>query len=162
MLKPTLCEPTLFKYVYMSNNFFTLIWAPFLVKLFHKAENLVLCDKIKSKWQSKLWVLLNTYIVSHYKPSVRVIELVSHTTYVVFFLILYVKWRDLQFKVDSERQIFWETFHCNFYLLSEFLPVICWEEIVAEIFFVFCFDVWGSNPGFSSNKPTHYPLDHGD
>ena len=29
------------------------------------------------------------------------------------------------------------------------LPEICWEEIAEE-------------PGFSSNKPTHYLLDHGD
>ena len=52
------------------------------------------------------------------------------------------KWRDLQFKVDSEWQIFWETYHGKFYLLSEFLPEICWEEIAEEILFVFCFDVW--------------------
>ena len=29
-------------------------------------------------------------------------------------LILYIKWRGLHFKVGSERQIFWETFHRNF------------------------------------------------
>ena len=52
------------------------------------------------------------------------------------------KWRDLQFKVDSESQIIWETFHSKFYLLSEFLPEICWEEIAEKILFVFCFDVW--------------------
>ena len=28
------------------------------------------------------------------------------------------------------------------YLLSEFLPEICWEEIAEEILFVFRFDVW--------------------
>ena len=30
--------------------------------------------------------------------------------------------------------------------------------------FIIRFDVWpgGSNPGFSSNKPTHYLLDHGN
>ena len=63
-----------------------------------------------------------------------------------------------KFKVDSERQIFWETFHGIFILLSEFLPEICWEKIAEEILFVF----WGSNPGFTSNKPTHYLLDYGD
>ena len=74
------------------------------------------------------------------------------------------KWRDLQFKVDSERQIFGETFHGSINLLSEFLPEICWEEIAVEILFVFRFWclAWDSNPGFSSNKPTHYLLDHGD
>ena len=30
-----------------------------------------------------------------------------------------------------------------------------------NIFFFWCL-VWGSNPGSSSNKPTHYLLDHGD
>ena len=56
-------------------------------------------------------------------------------------LILYISGGALQFKVDSERQIFWETFHGNFNLLSEILPEICWEEIAEEILFVFCFDV---------------------
>ena len=43
--------------------------------------------------------------------------------------------------------------------------LICWEEIAEEILFVFRLDVWPgtrTNPGFSSNKPTHYLLDHGD
>ena len=51
------------------------------------------------------------------------------------------KWRDLQFKIDYERQIFWETFHGNF-IYSEFLPEICWEEMAEKILFAFCFDVW--------------------
>ena len=53
---------------------------------------------------------------------------------------------------------FWETFHGNF-ICSEFLP-----EISEDILFVFCFRclAWGSNPGFTSNKPTHYLLDYGD
>ena len=55
----------------------------------------------------------NTYIIGHYNPSVRIIDLVSHTTYVVCVNFI-DKWRDLQFKVGSERQIFWETFHGNF------------------------------------------------
>ena len=31
--------------------------------------------------------------------------------------------------VDTGRQIFWEAFSWQIYLLSEFLPEICWEEI---------------------------------
>ena len=105
---------------------------------------------------------IHTYIIGHYNPSVGIIDLVSHTTYVVCINFIH-KWRDLQFKVDSERQI-WETFHCNFILHSEFLPEFCWEEIAEEIVFVsrFWCLAWDSNPGFSSNKPTHYLLDHGD
>ena len=49
--------------------------------------------------------ILHTYINGHYKPSVRIIDLVSHTTYVVCVNFIH-KWRDLQFKVDSERHIF--------------------------------------------------------
>ena len=45
------------------------------------------------------------YIIGHYHPSVRIIDLVSPTTCVVCANFIY-KWQDLQFKVDSERQIF--------------------------------------------------------
>ena len=37
-----------------------------------------------------------TYIIGHCNLSVRIIDLVSHTTYVIFIY----KWRNLQFKVD--------------------------------------------------------------
>ena len=47
-----------------------------------------------------------TCINGHSNPSVRIIDLVSHTIYVVCVLIFIHKWRDLQFKVDSERQFF--------------------------------------------------------
>ena len=105
---------------------------------------------------------IHTYIIGHCNPSVRIMDLVSHTTYVVCVNFIH-KWRDLLFKVDSERQT-WETFHGNFIYSLKFLPEICWEEIAVEILFVFRFDLW---PGtrtlaFSSNKPTHYLLDHGD
>ena len=46
-----------------------------------------------------------TYIMANYNPSVRIIDLVSHTAYVVCVNFIH-KWRDLQFKVHSERQIF--------------------------------------------------------
>ena len=46
-----------------------------------------------------------TYIIGHYNRSVRIIDLVSPTTYVVCVNFIH-KWRDLQFKVDSERQLF--------------------------------------------------------
>ena len=47
---------------------------------------------------------IHTYIIGH---SVRIIDLVSHTTYVVCvnFMLIH-NWRNLLFKVDSERQIF--------------------------------------------------------
>ena len=68
------------------------------------------------------------------------------------------------FKVDSEQQIFWEIFPGQVYLLSEFFPEIRWEEIAEENTFCILFWClsWGSNPGFTPNKPTHYLLDYGD
>ena len=108
----------------------------------------------------------------------------SHYLCCVWVNFIY-KWRDLQFTVNSERQIFCETFHGNFiysqsfcqkpaerkppkkyfswqfYLLSEFLPKICWENVAEEIFSFLC-PTWGLNPGFKSNNPTYYLLDYGD
>ena len=46
---------------------------------------------------------IHTYIIGRYNPSVRIIDIVSHTTYVVCVNFAH-KWRDLQFKVDSEKQ----------------------------------------------------------
>ena len=54
--------------------------------------------------------LRQTYIIGHYNPSVRIIDLVSHTTYVVCANFIHMWW-DLQFKVGSEIQIFGKTFH---------------------------------------------------
>ena len=50
-------------------------------------------------------VKIHTYIIGYYNPSVRIIDLVSHTTYVVCVNLIH-KWRDLQFKAVSEQQIF--------------------------------------------------------
>ena len=44
---------------------------------------------------------IHIYIIGYYNPSVRIINLVSHTTYLVFVNFIH-KWRDLQFKVDSQ------------------------------------------------------------
>ena len=69
----------------------------------------------------------------------------------------------LQFNIDSERQIFRETFSWQVYLLLEFLPEICWEEISKEIF---AFHIssrcltWDLN--FTSSKKIHYLVDYGD
>ena len=67
---------------------------------------------------------IHTYTIGHYNPSVRVIDLVSHTSYAACVRFIH-KWRDLQFKIDSERQIFCETFHGNFLFDAQsFLPEI--------------------------------------
>ena len=48
---------------------------------------------------------IHTYIIAHYNPSVRIIDPVSYTTYVVCVNFIY-KLQELQFKDDSERLIF--------------------------------------------------------
>ena len=78
---------------------------------------------------------IHTYIIGHYNPSVRIIELASHTTYVVYVNFIH-KWRDLEFKVDSEQQIF--------------LILLTLRAFARNLLrgnrrrntFVFCFDVW--------------------
>ena len=101
---------------------------------------------------------IHTYIIGHYNPSVRIIDLVSHTTYVVCVVL----WRDLQFKVDSERQIFWEIFHGNFNYSQSFCQKSAERKSPKKYFLYFVLMSGLANPGFSSNKPTHYLLDHGD
>ena len=105
----------------------------------------------------------NTYIISHYNLSVRIIDLVSHTTYVVCVIFIY-KWGDLQFKVDSERQIFYEKhFTAILFTLRIFARNLLRGDRRRNTFRIsFWCLAWDSNPGFSSNKPTQYLLDHGD
>ena len=96
------------------------------------------------------------YIIGHFNPSVRIIDLVSHTTYVVCVSFIH-KWRDLQLTVDSERQIFY------LFILRVFARNLLRENRRRNTFRIsFWCLAWGSNSGFSSNKPTHYLLDHGD
>ena len=104
--------------------------------------------------------LLNN-IIGHYNPSVRNIGL-SHTTYVVFVNLIH-KWRDLKFKADSERQIFWETLPSNFIYSQSFCQKSAETNRRRNTFCIlFWCLAWGSYPGFTSNKPTHYLLDYGD
>ena len=113
--------------------------------------------------QSCPWECSTSHIIGYYKPSVRIIDVVSHTTYVVCVNFIH-KWRDLQSKVDSERRIFWEIFHGKFlFTLRVFAKNLLrgnrrWSTF--RIFFL-CL-AWDSNLGFSSNKPTHYLLNHGE
>ena len=73
----------------------------------------------------KFYTYIYTYMIGPYNPSVRIIDLVSHTTYVVCVNFI-PKWREMQFKVDYERQIFFEKlFMAILFTLRELLPEIC-------------------------------------
>ena len=76
-------------------------------------------------------------IFGHYNPSVRVVDLASRITYDVC-LILCVSRGILSLKLLAYNQ-FLKNFSWQFYLLSKFLPKICWAD---EILYVFCFDFW--------------------
>ena len=103
---------------------------------------------------------IHTYIIGHYNPSIRIIDLVSHSTYVVCVNFIH-KWRDLQFKVDFKRQIFWETFRDNFiFTFRVFARNLLRGNRRRNIMRILFW--WGSNPGLSSNKPRYYLLDHCD
>ena len=92
----------------------------------------------------------HAYIIDHYNLSVRIIDLVSHATYVACVNFI-PKWRNLQFKVDFECQIFLETLQGTF-INSEFLPETC---------ILFKYLPWVSNPGFTSFTYIHaYIVDH--
>ena len=75
-------------------------------------------------------VKLSTYVRNlALQPFSHYFGLASHTTHVVCINFIR-EWWDLQFNVDSERQIFFffffgQTFSQQIYLLSEFLPDIC-------------------------------------
>ena len=101
---------------------------------FNYSDSFVRCNEYEYNVDIEL-----IHLIGHYNPSVRIIDPVSHTTYVVCVNVIH-KWRDLQFRLRTTD--FKRNFSLQFYLLSEFLPEVRWEEIAEEILFVFCFDVW--------------------
>ena len=74
---------------------------------------------VYSKCLPKKLHYIHTYIIGHYNPSVRIVGLVSHTTYVVCVNFIH-KRRDLQFKVDFEQQIFEKLFMAIFIYSQSF------------------------------------------
>ena len=105
-------------------------------------------------------IYIHTYIIGHYKPSVRILDLVSHTTYTVCVKFIYKK-RDLQFELDSERQIFEKHFLGRFIYSQNFCQKSAESKSPKKYFFIhisFCYLIWDTNPGFTSNKPNCYLL----
>ena len=73
-------------------------------------------------------------------------------------------WRLLYFTVGRDKIDLAQVI-AIFYLCSEILLEICWEEVAQGILFYVSFWclTWGLNPGFMvSNKPIHYLLDYDD
>ena len=68
-----------------------------------------------------LWA--HTYIIGHYKPLVRIINLVSHKTYVVCVNFWYISGGTYSLKSTPNDRFFWETFSWQFlFMVFSFLP----------------------------------------
>ena len=66
---------------------------------------------------------MHNWLLQHFSQKY---DLACHTTNVVCINFIY-KWPDLQFNIDSERQIFKKLFSWQVYLILEILPEICGE-----------------------------------
>ena len=117
-----------------------------------------------SQWGNFACLHIHTYIIGHYNPSVIIIDLVSHTTYVVWVNFLYISGGTYSLKLVPNDRFVEKLFMAIFIYSREFLPEICWDEIATEILLriLFRYLAWGSNSGFLPNKPTHYLLEHSD
>ena len=94
---------------------------------------------------------LRTYvhITGHYIPSVRIMDLVSHTTCVMCFNFIYM-WRMTDFHGILFTQIFCQK-------SAE-------RKSPKKFFLYFVFDVWpgARNPGSTPSKAIHYLLDYSE
>ena len=81
------------------------------------------------------------YMIGHYNHSVSIIDLVSHTAYVMCVHFIH-KWRDLQFIVDSERKFFEKLFMAIFIYSQSFCQKSAERKSPKKYLLYFCFDVW--------------------
>ena len=70
-------------------------------------------------------------------------------------LSLYIIGGTYSLKSTLYDKFFEKLFMAILFTFTEFLPEMCWVEIVVVVY-------WGSNPGLTSNKSTYYSLDYGD
>ena len=99
---------------------------------------------------------IHTYIIGHYNPAARIIDLISHTTYVLCFNFIH-KWR------LRTTDFFEKLFMAILFILRIFARNLLRGNRRRNTFRISFWCLTGdSNPGFSFNKPTHHLLDHGD
>ena len=104
------------------------------------------------------WNEMHTYIHIHnwpLQPFSQDFGLSSHTSFVVGVNFIH-KWRDLQFKVDSERQIL---FFEKLFITILFNLRVFARNLLRGNHWKRNFLYFGLMPGLTSNKSTHYPLD---
>ena len=83
--------------------------------------------------------LWHTCIVGHYNPSVRIIDLFSHTTHVVC-INFKRKRQDLQFNGDSEQQVFEKLFSWHTRIIGYYNPSVKIIDLVSHTSYVVCID----------------------
>ena len=99
---------------------------------------------------------VHTYIIGHYNLSVKIIDLVSHTTYVVCVNFIY---KSRHLKSTPNDRFFEKLFMAVLIYSQSFCLKSAARESSKKYFLYFVLILaWGSNPGFTSHKPTHYPL----
>ena len=90
-------------------------------------------------------------LIGHYNPSVRCV------------LILYISGGTYCLKSTTNDRFFEKLFMVILFTLRVFARNLLRGNRRRNTFRIsFWCLAWDSNPGFSSNKPTHYLLDHGD
>ena len=78
-------------------------------------------------------------------------------------LILYISGGTYSLKLTPNDRFFEKLFMAILFTLRDFVRNLLRGNCRRNTFRIsFWFLVWDSNPGFSSNKPTHYLLDHSD
>ena len=89
---------------------------------------------------------VHAYIIRHYNPSIRIIDLVSHTTYLARVNFIR-EWQNLQFNIDSEQQFFETLIYGRFIYSQNFRQKSAETKSPKKYFLFFVFDVW---PGVRS------------
>ena len=91
-------------------------------------------------------IYIHTYIFGHYNPSVRIIDLVSHTTYVVCVNFLYISGGTYSLKSTPNETFFEKLFMAILFTLRVFVRNHL-RGYRRRILFVFRFDVWPGTSG---------------
>ena len=136
---------------------FIKYFIPFLYKKTYRINFTNLTNKLNYQWRhyNQWW---------HYIITLQS-GLYHYTTYVENVHFIH-EWWDLQLKVDSKREIFWETFHGNLMFKHRVFAINLPRRSQRQNIFFFIFSfwclTWSLKRGLTSNKPTHYLWDYGD
>ena len=104
--------------------------------------------------------ILLIYIIGHYNLSVRITAQLL-TQLMLCALILYVSGGTFNLTSTPNNKFFEELLHGSFICSQSSCQKSDERKCRRNVFFFFIFR-FDANPGFTSNKSTHYLLDYGD